>query len=978
MALGFLLFAYLSSCLSAQIVATGEITGRVSNKATGDLLRSAFVSVEGTKYSTSTETDGTFTIQAPEGMQKVTVSYTGLDSVTVTVNVTAGKRVVQDIAMSSEVYTLEAFTVKGVREGNALALQVQRDAPNSKTVAATDTFGTPAANPGELLQRMPNITAEIVGSEVRTLFIRGMGTAFSTMQVDGNQMASAFGTSANRDYQIEQMGTGSIDSIELIKAPLPEHDANAVAGFVNLQSKRAYDASGRKITLNAGLLGKLRESSANPIQGKPSGLDSVSLAYSDVVSVFGGERNLGFSFNAARRRSFTVQDEIGNSQVGANTGYFHAPGSHDGTTGMIRQWGTGDFYYPAIATNVGFNVDYKLGNGSYWYVRTNYNSNTQNQRFYRWNIQTGASAASFSAASTPMFVDVVPTAAASSNAQSNSSTFVKKSYNYSINPGASFKLFKNTAKLDVSAFFSHADVWYPGYDTVYADTKLVAPTGLGWSLDFRGDKRYPIFRQTAGASLTSPATYTPYLREKWTWSSPDNMRNFKFDFRKDLDAAVPVYVKVGAKLQIDSRAQYRDYGADNVWTGPTGITPYVETSYLQGGGRYGPWPFIVPPGVSDKGNIAQSGFFSGSATQPWSNFVNSNNADGSFREQITAAYAEGKMELGKLSVLGGLRVEETDVRGTMLLIDGSAQYNSNATLTAAENLALAKAKFKGVLSRTGNYRNVFPGVHFTYTAQKNLLFRLSYNSSISRPPIANILQIINVSPTSSTVSMGNPDLKPYRSDNFEFSVERYFEPVGEIRIGAFYKNIKDYIASNTSTIGAGQDNGFDGQYANWTLSTPRNIGSAWVRGFDVSYQQQFSNWLPGFWKGFGVQGNFTTLTSEGNYGGATTLKTLAGLVPHSGNASLNYQRYGLNVRLLASYRGPHVKVLGTNGNTSYWAARRTMYDLKTRYTISRNYDIFLDVFNLNNTPTQEAVVGGQVFSAFYQGVTYNLGITGRF
>ena len=44
---------------------------------------------------------------------------------------------------------------------NALALQTQRNSENPKWVVATDTFGNPAANPGELIQRLPGISTDI-------------------------------------------------------------------------------------------------------------------------------------------------------------------------------------------------------------------------------------------------------------------------------------------------------------------------------------------------------------------------------------------------------------------------------------------------------------------------------------------------------------------------------------------------------------------------------------------------------------------------------------------------------------------------------------------------------------------------------------------------------------------------------------------------------------------------------------------------
>lgn len=115
-------------------------------------------------------------------------------------------------------------------------------------------------------------------------------------------MAVSSGTSASRDYQIEQLGTGNLDSVELIKAPQPDQDANAVAGFVNLVSRRAFDASGRRITFTAGTLWRHRHNTeGSPYKDNPDGLDLFAFQYSDVYNVFGGSKNLGVAFNLNRR-----------------------------------------------------------------------------------------------------------------------------------------------------------------------------------------------------------------------------------------------------------------------------------------------------------------------------------------------------------------------------------------------------------------------------------------------------------------------------------------------------------------------------------------------------------------------------------------------------------------------------------------------------------------------------------------------------
>jgi outer membrane receptor protein involved in Fe transport len=116
-----------------------------------------------------------------------------------------------------------------------------------------------------------------------------------------------------------------------------------------------------------------------------------------------------------------------------------------------------------------------------------------------------------------------------------------------------------------------------------------------------------------------------------------------------------------------------------------------------------------------------------------------------------------------------------------------------------------------------------------------------------------------------TVTSSNPSLRPQIADNFDVTAEYYFEPAGVVMIGAFQKEIKKFIyTAGGTTIPAGQDNGFDGEYAGFTLTTQYNGGAAKVRGLEFSYSQQFT-FLPGFWKGFGAFFNATVMRAEGNY-----------------------------------------------------------------------------------------------------------------
>ena len=94
------------------------------------------------------------------------------------------------------------------------------------------------------------------------------------------------------------------------------------------------------------------------------------------------------------------------------------------------------------------------------------------------------------------------------------------------------------------------------------------------------------------------------------------------------------------------------------------------------------------------------------------------------------------------------------------------------------------------------------------------------------------------------VTVNNTGLKPQMGDNYDVSLEYYLKPAGLLSIGAFQKDVSDFVfAQDVGTIGTGVNNGFNGQYAGYLLRSQTNGGSARMRGLEVSLQHQFSNEL---------------------------------------------------------------------------------------------------------------------------------------
>ena len=90
----------------------------------------------------------------------------------------------------------------------------------------------------------------------------------------------------------------------------------------------------------------------------------------------------------------------------------------------------------------------------------------------------------------------------------------------------------------------------------------------------------------------------------------------------------------------------------------------------------------------------------------------------------------------------------------------------------------------------------------------------------------------------------------------------------------------------------------------YNISRPRNVGSAKLKGVEVSAQTFFS-FLPGALAGFGAFGNFTLADSE--VGGDDPLAgySLQGVSKYNFNVGLLYDRQGVSARLVYTHRSSY-------------------------------------------------------------------------
>ncbi|HVY85132.1 MAG TPA: TonB-dependent receptor [Caulobacterales bacterium] len=182
--------------------------------------------------------------------------------------------------------------------------------------------------------------------------------------------------------------------------------------------------------------------------------------------------------------------------------------------------------------------------------------------------------------------------------------------------------------------------------------------------------------------------------------------------------------------------------------------------------------------------------------------------DNEVDEDIYGAYAQMKLEtdFGGLAthILAGLRYEYTSVS------------SASNVLPVLADVWKADNDFQNTVGTTGStfaqdggYSDVLPSFDVSVDLRDDLVGRVSFSKTIARPnyqdmfvaPVAN-----NYSPNNPTYlgahptgSIGNADLKPLDSDNFDVSLEWYYDQSSYLSVGFYEKRVTNFIGTGQVT-----------------------------------------------------------------------------------------------------------------------------------------------------------------------------------
>ena len=258
-------------------------------------------------------------------------------------------------------------------------------------------------------------------------------------------------------------------------------------------------------------------------------------------------------------------------------------------------------------------------------------------------------------------------------------------------------------------------------------------------------------------------------------------------------------------------------------------------------------------------------------------------------EKTTAAYFQAEFSGDRWRGDIGVRLVHTKVR--------SSGYGTEIkSLTKLSNSADYKVEVTDPVPQVGggSYTKPLPAINFAYDIRPDLRLRLAASKVISRPSLVELSSAVDRSSWASgsftTYQLGNPNLKPTESTQWDASLEWYISPRSYISAAVFYKSIKNFVTETTEE--KHYTDATSGATVPFTLNGFANGNSAKIRGAELAGQYLFDN-------GFGVVANLTTTGSTSVFGGVEG--QLDGVIPHSYNLKLLYEKYGWSNQISYSY-----------------------------------------------------------------------------
>lgn len=827
--------------------------------------------------------------------------------------------------------------VTGSRAALRAATAEKRDADNFvETLHANDVGKLPDQNVAEAVKRLPGLSVANDQGEGRYVVIRGIDPSLINVTLNGQTLPAP--EPDGRVVKLDDLPSAMIQSIVVTKSLLASQDANAIGGEVNIRTKNAFDSKSLFFFDARGAIGLYGLNKRSPYE---------------VDGTIGGRFGAGETFGAVlsvnySRRPIESENFQGSSDWSNIVG------------GVAVPAGGGYRDYSPLRTRLGIvgNFDWRPNDDVKLYIRSSY-SKYQDHETRDQNL---LAITSFSGGLTNL--KATPTILVRHREEDDNTKSVTLGGDFNVGGG----------KLSMSGGWTRAEK----VDPIRSEFTFTGPSVTA-TYD---PSTYPYTLVPNGAFAGIFSDPTKFVQSKL---KAEHRFTFERIWQGRLDYSHPLAIGTDSSFQIGFKYLDRHKNDDHDLTSYKSVKNAgwtLDTVGTLGDNDFYDGLFTFGERVDWNKAQAYLAAHPNVATFDYSgNLTGSLAPDYDVRERIVAGYAMVTLKFGNLTVIPGLRVENTRDR-TAAKVVGPALTALAATLKTDAAFATALAANNAFNALASNsYTDWFPGLNVKFEAMPNLLLRGAVTTSIGRPNYSTLAPFITVTPNDpqpAAVNAGNPYLKPYKAVNFDAAVEYYPNKDSLFSASFFYKDIKNpiYQIGHTNIANPGNIPGASAtDYPRINLIQYTNMDSEFIGGVELNAQTQFTG-LPGFLSGFGISANYTHV-----WGHATGPAFRAGAIPLAyqshdlGNVSVFYEKYGLTARLAFNYRSAFSDVVGTSAATDSWWDSQGQLDLHVGLQVTPQYTIYVDAANLTDSPWRH-YQGSKDFLVEREryGSTYRIGV----
>src|SRR6267378_2314442 len=894
--------------------------------------------------------------------------------------------------------TLSAIVVTGIRASITTARAIKRDSQGIVDAIAPEDIGKlPDTNLAESLERITGVSIDRSGGEGAFITVRGFGPEFNTVLLNGRQIATATDPSqaSGRAFSFDTLASELVSGVEVYKSSTAHLQSGGVGATVNIKTARPFDYSGFKFSGSADM---------NHDQNSGKSAPDASFLVSDLFAdgrlgalLSGSYQKRKDELKAATTDGWIVNGGTPTSAINGGAGVQKTASNPQGNLFVPQDFGSQAQFETRERIAGTVVLQYKPSDTLTITSDTLYSkfTNTTDTRAYgHWFTASNLS---------NVVTDANGTVIDMTQGVGQASDFHDKKYDKKTDLtatglNADWNI-SDRVNLNLDGSYSSANEDPNGGK----ESELALLGYLGQTIRYRSDGSILPYttgyiQNAAGVVGDShPLFQHVMLLRGYGVKDTVGQMHVDFTYKGDSPTEGLAFLHWGGFFSRDKKDTSL-YSND----GGTGCTTC---------GYNNPAPPNVPIGVFSLGSDFLSGISGANrlptqwltfdaqqlfnaitaaqrVTNPAFTFAPPRVNNSVVIERVFGGYLDaqfaGNLAGRKFTTVVGVRVEDThtDISGLATQFVALTTLANDATQYGVTNSG------KSTVGSSTHYTDILPTMSFRWDVTDALVARFAASETMTRPTLEQlspVTTLVTLRPGNFAAASGNPELKPFRSNNLDLSVEYYYGQSNYVSLGWFYKNVSNFIVLNQTTGPVNNtsktpliDPG-TGLPAQFTITAPQNGPTAVVDGLEAAIQQSFGE------TGFGVQLNGTLANSDKKLSTSDLSNKFAvtGL-SNSANAVLFYDKGSFETRAAVNWRDHFLQYLSPpplNGAGQAVTQVRARYqlDASATYHINNNFAVYAEGVNLTNTfLIKYAYYQNQFLSAEDSGTRFKVGFRAGF